>query len=132
MIAVLGFLGAVRSNWQYVIMGGLLIWTGVAQLGWDRCKAGRIADRAEAQAAVIAFQEADAVKTRAIEDAHAAEVARLKGEANAREAAINRAPSGTACINSGAGRAFIDGLSTGKTGAGAPSGAGRARQAVPH
>lgn len=98
---------------------------------WESCQAASARAVAEAQAKVIAFQEADAVKTRAIEDAHAAEVARLKGDANARETAIMRAVASKDCLSSPAARAFFDGLQSNGNQAGAGAAPGAARTGAP-
>lgn len=98
----------------------------------------RAADLAAAQQSARAAAIADATHTREIEDAHAAEVAYLKDQANARELSIAQAPAAAVCAGSPAMRALFDGLRArnglrariGAAGAGQPRGAGGAGAAV--
>lgn len=73
-------------------------------------KSARSQDLAAAQAMVLAAQQADAVRTRRIEDEHAAEVAALREQAHDREVAIAQAPVTTGCVVSPAMRALFDSL----------------------
>lgn len=47
--AILGVLNVVRSNWQLVLCGLLLVWAGIAQMGWDHCSARRVSDELAAR-----------------------------------------------------------------------------------
>jgi hypothetical protein len=95
-------------------------------------KAARAADLVAAHEAVEKAAVADAAHTREIEEAHAAEIARLKEQANARDVSIAATPSTTGCVASPAMRALFDGLRARApaAGAGQPGGAGGAGQAV--
>jgi hypothetical protein len=90
--------------------------------------AARAADLVAAQAAVEKARAADATHTKEIEDAHAAEIAQLKEQANVREASIDAVPSTAACAGSPAMRALFDGLRAraGTAGAGPAGNAGGA------
>ena len=101
--------------------------------GWESEIAARAADRAAAFAAVASAKAVDAAKTRALEDAHATEIAKLKEQANARDMSIALAPDSSVCANSAPMRALFDGLRSrgGAPGAGQPRRAGGARAAVP-
>ncbi len=85
----------------------------------------RAADLAAAQQAARAAAIADATRTREIEDAHAAEVATLKEQANARELSIAQVPATAVCAGSPAMRALFSGLRAraGTAGAGQPGAA---------
>jgi len=76
-------------------------------------KAARAADLAAAQKKVADFQAADAIKTRALEDRHAAEIAQLKDQAHDRDLSIASAASTDACAGSPAMRALFDHLRAG-------------------
>lgn len=78
--------------------------------GWENEIAARASDLADAQASALEATQADAVRTRQLEDRHAAEITQLKEQANAREIAIARAPATTACAASPAMRTLFDGL----------------------
>lgn len=78
--------------------------------GWESEIAARATDLVNAQAAALKAQRADAAKTKQLEDEHAAEVAKLKEQANARDVAIAAAPVTTTCAASPAMRALFDGL----------------------
>jgi hypothetical protein len=73
-------------------------------------KAARAQDLDAARQAALAAQAADAQHTKELEDRHAAEVAALKEQADARTRAIARAPVTTGCAGSPAMRALFDGL----------------------
>ena len=94
--------------------------------------AQRAADLVAAQAAVEKAEAADATHTKEIEDAHAAEIAQLKEQANVREASIDAVPSTAACAGSPAMRALFDGLRAraGTAGAGPAGNAGGAGASV--
>jgi hypothetical protein len=96
-------------------------------------KAARAADLAAAEAAVAAAQAADATRTRALEQAHAAEIAKLKEQANARDVSIALAPNASVCAASPPMRVLFDGLRARERapGAGATRSPGGAGAAVP-
>ena len=100
--------------------------------GWSAEEAARAADLVAAQQAVRLAQIADATRTREIEDAHAAEVAYLKEQANVREISIAQAPATAVCAGSPAMRTLFDGLRARSrtAGAGQSDSAGGAGQAV--
>jgi len=87
-------------------------------------KAARAADQATAEKAVADAMAADAAKTQQLEATHAAEVAQLKEDANARDIAIAAAPATDVCAASPAMRALFDGLrgNAGASGPGQPAG----------
>lgn len=111
----------------------------VERAGWAEEKAARAADLASAQQAARAAAIADATHTRELEDAHAAEVAFLKDQANAREISIAQAPATAVCAGSPAMRTLFDGLRArnglharaAAAGAGQPGAADGAGAAVP-
>lgn len=100
--------------------------------GWESEIAARASDLAAAEKAVADAQAADAANTRKLEDAHAAEIAQLKEQTNARDIAIAGAADGSGCLASPPMRALFDGLRSraGTAGAGQPPGAGGAGAAV--
>jgi hypothetical protein len=97
--------------------------------GWQGEIAARAEDQAAAEKAVADAQATDAANTRTLEDQHAAEIARLKEDQNARDTAIATAPTTIVCAQSPAMRALFDGLRArdGTAGAGAAPGTGGAR-----
>lgn len=102
--------GLLLKAGPYLLIVLALAWGGWERLGRITCERDVAAAVAEAQAKVLAFKEADDAKTKALSDAHAAEVARIRGENNARESSIRRAASSLGCLDSPAYRAFIGGL----------------------
>lgn len=102
--------GLILKLGPYVLILLALAWGGWERLGRVTCERDVAAEVAKAQAMVAAFKEADETNTRKIADAHAAEVARIKGEANARENSIRRAVASNSCLDTGAYRAFISAL----------------------
>ncbi len=117
----------------YALIALALLWGGFEHTWRVTLQRDAAKEVAAAQAREIAFKEADAENTRKISDAHAAEVARIKGEASARETAIRRAVASNVCVDTAAYRAFIGSLQPQPTQAptGAANGAGGARAAVP-
>ena len=96
-------------------------------------KAARIQDRADAEDAVARARANDARISRQLEDAHAAEVNKLKEQANARDVAITQAPVTVDCVASPAMRALFDSLRArpGEAGPGQSGAAGRVGTRMP-
>lgn len=94
----------------YAAIGLALLWGGFEHTWRVILQRDAAQEVAKAQAMVAAFKEADEANTRKIADAHAAEIARIKGEANARETSIRRAVASNSCLDTPAYRAFIGGL----------------------
>lgn len=92
-------------------------------------KAARAEDLDRARQMALKAKAADVLKTRQLEDEHAAEVAKLKEEANDRDVSIAQAPVTAGCVASPAMRALFDGLRArpGAAGTGQPGSAGGAR-----
>ncbi len=106
---------------------------GIERLNYLEEKAARAQDLDRTQQAVLKAKAGDAAKTRQLEDEHAAEVAKLKEQANARDLAIASVPSTDICAVSPAMRSLFDGLRTraAAPGHGQPGGPGGARAVVP-
>jgi hypothetical protein len=113
----------------WAIAGLALVFGLVERSNYLEERAARAADAAAAALAAATALEADARRTKAIEDAHAAELAKLRDSTNARNAAIAGAPSTDVCVNSPAFRALFDGLRArnATAGPGQPDPAKRAR-----
>lgn len=139
-LAAIPFAGPIlvflRTNWKWALPCILL---AVAVGAWGFEHTWRITlqrdaarDVAEAQGKVIAFKEADAEKTKALQDAHAAEITRLKDSSNA-QIAIAQAKRTTECVATPAARAFTNGMRRfdPEAGAGDAGSAGRAGAPVP-
>jgi uncharacterized protein HemX len=104
--------------------GGTLWYRGQ----YESEKAARARDLVVALAAEASAKAADATRTKALEDAHAAEIAKLKEDANARDRSIDLAQDSSACTGSAPMRALFDGLrqrpaAPGPRAAGSPGGA---------
>jgi hypothetical protein len=106
---------------------------GIERMNYLEEKTARAEDLDLAQQTVLKAKADDAAKTRQLEDEHAAEVAKLKEQANARDIAIAQAPVTVDCVASPAMRALFDGLRarTAAAGAGQSGNAGRAGPGVP-
>lgn len=105
-------LSALANPWVLVIVAAVL---GLGGTGWYRMQylgevAARTADVEAAQAKVIKAAQVDAARTREIEDDHAAEVAHLKDQLNARNLGIANTISTAACADSPAFRSLGDSL----------------------
>lgn len=125
-------IGLILKLGPYVLIGLALLWGGFEHTWRVTLQRDAAAEVAKAQAREIAFKEADAENTRKISDAHAAEVARIKGEASARETAIRRAVASNSCLATPAYLAFISSLPVApKAPIGAADGAGGTRAPVP-
>ena len=125
--------GLLLKAGPYAMIGLALLWGGFEH-GWRvTLQRDAATEVARAQAEVAAYREADAANTRKIEDAHAAEVNRLRGEASARENAIRRSVASMSCIDTPAYRAFIGSLPSppAQTPTGPPNGARRTGPTVP-
>ena len=125
--------------WSLIGRFGPYVLIGLALAAWGFEHTWRVtlqrdaaAEVAKAQAMVAAFKEADEANTRKIADAHAAEIARIKGEANARETSIRRAVASNSCLDTPAYRAFIGSLPvTPQAGAGSQVGPRRIDPPLP-
>ena len=91
-----------------VIGGGAF--GGIERMNYLEEKSARASALYNAQQATLKAQVEDAIRTKAIEDAHASEVAKLKEQANARDIAIALAVPTNACTGSPAMRALFNGL----------------------
>jgi hypothetical protein len=125
--------GLLLKAGPYALIGLALLWGGFEHSWRVTLQRNAATEVAKAQAEVAAYREADAANTRRIEDAHAAEVNRLRGEASARENAIRRSVASMSCIDTPAYRAFVGSLpgTPGKAGAGPSDGPRRTGPSVP-
>ena len=130
---VLAFL---RANWKWlvpcIVALGLGIYAGTQRINYLECKSDRATARADAEAEVRRFKDADRALSDKLVADYAGEIAELQGKYEDAQIKLERAGVG-ACGFGDPGRAFYDGVLELQRGAagGDPRGAGGAQAPVP-